>query len=67
MLKPKDPIASKKSAAKKIASKKSRLKVRDLTPRKNPNGGSGLYPKEPSLSIPPQGFMSENAEGKEDK
>jgi hypothetical protein len=48
---------------KKSKVKQSRLKVRDLPPRKDAKGGVTVPPlknQSPSFSIPPQGFIADS-------
>jgi hypothetical protein len=48
---------------KKKKLKESRLKLRDLPPRKDAKGGTTVPPlqnQSPSFSIPPQGFIADS-------
>ena len=49
-------MAEKKSPAKKLA-----VKVRDLAPQHDLQGGTGyMYSKSPALAIPPPGFIQQS-------
>jgi hypothetical protein len=47
--------------------KKAKLKLLDLTPKKNPKGGGLSYFRKPSFPIPPPGFISSSGNGKPDR
>ncbi len=52
---------------KKATAKKTRVKMRDLLPRKNARGGSEITHNDPPLPIPPPGFIVAPADGKTDE
>ncbi len=44
-------------AEKPAAGEKRAVKLRDLTPQRDVQGGGGLHPEAPPLPIPPPGFV----------
>jgi len=52
---------------KETTTKKAKIKLLDLTPKKNPQGGGGFsYFRKPSFPIPPPGFISSSGNGAPD-
>jgi hypothetical protein len=52
---------------KETTKKKAKIKLLDLTPKKNPQGGGFSYFKKPSFPIPPPGFISSSGNGKPER
>jgi hypothetical protein len=52
---------------KKTTSKKSTIKLRDLPPKKDAQGGHASYSNNAPLSIPPPGFISSRENRTPDK
>jgi len=52
---------------KETTRKKAKIKLLDLTPKKNPQGGGGSSYFKPSYPIPPPGFISSSGNGTSDR